>query len=154
MSYSDYLALCHIPHPAHTGFSRPAWRAWEDYRAGRYRQAYRKFSQQQSADAYYNQGNALAHLGHYQTAIYAYQRALRLQAHHQDAQYNWALLKHLRQHSLMSHHQLRRITAGATPSALNEHALAERQWLNMIADDPISLLRRKLLRDYLKRSAV
>lgn len=48
-----------------------------------------------NATAWYNRGNALAHLGQYQKAIQAYDKALTLDPHLEDARFNADLLKQL-----------------------------------------------------------
>jgi len=67
------------------------------YREGAYTKAQRLFSGSDSADAWYNQGNALARQGHYDQAIAAYDRALELQPDMQDAIANRAIVEAARQ---------------------------------------------------------
>lgn len=71
----------------------PAWRGAAAYRAGDYAAAAQALQQAKGADAPYNLGNALAKLGHYQDAIKAYDRALQLDPHNQDAQANRKLVE-------------------------------------------------------------
>ncbi len=76
-------------------FQQEEWRATAAYRAGHYEQAAKEFQSIQNEQGYYNQGNALAHLGRYEEAIKAYDKALALNAHNQDAIYNRNLLQEL-----------------------------------------------------------
>lgn len=75
------------PPPAEV-FSDPEWKAAAQYRAGQYQQAVESLQDVDSADAWYNKGNALAKLGNYPAAIKAYDEALKQQADHEDAKYN------------------------------------------------------------------
>ncbi len=69
-------------------FQRSDWRATAAYRAQNYQQAAQLFAGVQTADGYYNAGNALAKMGQYQPAIAAYDQALQRDAHHADALFN------------------------------------------------------------------
>nr|WP_115304098.1 tetratricopeptide repeat protein [Legionella beliardensis] len=80
---------------AQSVFNEPAWRASAAYRAGDYQKAAQTFGTLQTEQGYYNQGNALAHLGKYEEAINAYNKALSLNAANKDAQYNRHLLEEL-----------------------------------------------------------
>ena len=66
----------------------PALRGAAAYRAGDYRAAAQALQQAKGADAAYNLGNALARLGRYPQAIKAYDRALQLDPHDDDARAN------------------------------------------------------------------
>ncbi|WP_426702049.1 tetratricopeptide repeat protein [Rhodanobacter sp. Col0626] len=66
----------------------PAWRGAAAYRAGNYAAAAQSLRQARGADAAYNLGNALARQGEYRQAIDAYDRALKLEPGHADAQAN------------------------------------------------------------------
>ncbi|MBF0447186.1 MAG: VWA domain-containing protein [Magnetococcales bacterium] len=74
-------------------FQDPQWRAAAHYRAGHYEQALASLNGQESADSWYNRGNALARLGRLPEAIKAYQEALKKNPDHTDAQYNQELVK-------------------------------------------------------------
>lgn len=74
-------------------FADPAWKAAAQYRAGDYQGASTSLEGLSSADASYNQGNALAKQGRFQEAIAAYDRALTLDPTHEDARHNKALVE-------------------------------------------------------------
>jgi Ca-activated chloride channel family protein len=66
----------------------PAWRGAAAYRGKDYAAAAQALQQAKGADAPYNLGNALARLGRYQDALKAYDRALQLNPHNDDARAN------------------------------------------------------------------
>ncbi len=76
-------------------FTRSDWQAVAAYRGENYQKASEQFKQLGGPLGLYNQGNALAYLGEYQKAIEAYEKALKLDASHEDAKYNRDLLKKL-----------------------------------------------------------
>lgn len=84
----DYSQAEHV-------FQRPDWRATAAYRAGHYQQAAQGYQSLQTADGYYNAGNAWAKMGQYQAAINAYDHALQIEPHHQDALFNRDIVKKL-----------------------------------------------------------
>lgn len=69
--------------------------AW--YRSGQHANAVEAWSLLDAADAHYNRGNALAHLGEYDAAIEAYDEALAIEPDMEDALTNRALLEQLKQ---------------------------------------------------------
>ena len=69
--------------------------AW--FRSGEYSNAGEAWSQAGSADDFYNQGNALAHLGEYDAAIRAYDEALTLEPGMPDAIHNRALVEQMKE---------------------------------------------------------
>jgi Ca-activated chloride channel family protein len=74
-------------------FDDPAWKAAAQYKAGQYEEAAKTLQGQESADARYNLGNALAKQGQYPEAIAAYDQALKLNPQHEDARYNKELVE-------------------------------------------------------------
>jgi Ca-activated chloride channel family protein len=69
--------------------------AW--FRSGEYTNAKDAWGQAESADAHYNRGNALAHLGEYDTAIAAYDQALMKEPGMQDAVVNRELVEKMKE---------------------------------------------------------
>ena len=74
-------------------FERADWRATSAYRSGDYEQAASLYKGLDNEDAYYNQANALAHMGKYEEAIKAYDKALTLNPKDEDAAFNRKLLE-------------------------------------------------------------
>ena len=68
--------------------------AW--YRSGEHANAVEAWSRLDAADAHYNRGNALAHLGEYDAAIKAYDEALAIEPDMEDALTNRALLEQMK----------------------------------------------------------
>jgi Ca-activated chloride channel family protein len=69
--------------------------AW--YRSSEFANALESWSQEDTADAHYNRGNALAHLEEYEAAIQAYDQALALQPDMPDAIHNRELLQQMKE---------------------------------------------------------
>ncbi|OCO99226.1 MULTISPECIES: VWA domain-containing protein [unclassified Ensifer] len=69
-------------------FADPAWRGAALYRAGRFQDAIDAFAESDTAESYYNQGNALLHLDKAEEAIVAYQQALKRRPDWADAKKN------------------------------------------------------------------
>lgn len=78
-------------------FKDPQWRAAAHYRAQDYETASESYATGDSADHWYNQGNALARNGDLDGAIAAYDEALQRQPDMEDAQFNRDLLEQLKQ---------------------------------------------------------
>ena len=76
-------------------FDDPAWRGAAEYKAGNYQGALEAYTQLNTPDAYYNQGNALAQLGEYEKAITAYEQTLAAQPDNKMAAENKALIEEL-----------------------------------------------------------
>ncbi len=74
-------------------FENPEWKGAAQYKAGKYKQALKSLEGLESADDWYNKGNALARLSRYPEAIDAYKKALKLNPKHKDALYNKALIE-------------------------------------------------------------
>lgn len=70
-------------------FENPDWKAAAQYKAGQYGEALNSLSNAgNTADGFYNQGNALAKTGQLAEAIKAYEQALKMNPNDKDAQYN------------------------------------------------------------------
>jgi len=69
--------------------------AW--YRSEKFDNALGAWSKRDTADAHYNRGNALAHLGQFDAALQAYDRALELDPGMEDARFNRDLVEKMKQ---------------------------------------------------------
>ncbi|MDO8863058.1 VWA domain-containing protein [Haliea sp. E1-2-M8] len=78
-------------------FEDPAWAGTAAYAAGDYAAAAEHFQGPDSADGWYNRGNALARAGDLDGASEAYRRSLKLQPGREDAADNLALVEDLKQ---------------------------------------------------------
>ncbi|WP_231737748.1 tetratricopeptide repeat protein [Terracidiphilus gabretensis] len=76
-------------------FDDPLWRGIALAHAGDYEAALNVFSLSDTAEAWYNQGDALAHLKRYPDAIQAFQEALSKRPSWTEARENLALMKSL-----------------------------------------------------------
>jgi Ca-activated chloride channel homolog len=76
-------------------FEDPLWRGVASARAGDYNAALNAFVLSDTAEAWYNQGDALAHLGKYPEAVAAFQQALALRPHWKEAEDNLTLVQSL-----------------------------------------------------------
>ena len=85
------------PQQAAKLFHSPSWQGVANYRAGDYQRAAQDFSKRDTAQAYYNRGNAFARLKQYEQAIAAYDQALKQQPNFADAQFNRVLVEKLLQ---------------------------------------------------------
>jgi Ca-activated chloride channel family protein len=76
-------------------FEDPLWKGVAVARAGDYEDALNSFALSDSAEGWYNQGDALAHLGKYPEAVQAYQQALARRYPWPEAEGNLALVESL-----------------------------------------------------------
>ena len=76
-------------------FEREDWSAAAAYKAGEYQRAADLYKKMPSEHGYYNEGNALAHLGQYEKALDAYNKALAINPNNQDARHNHKLVSDL-----------------------------------------------------------
>jgi len=74
-------------------FQSPEWKAAAQYKAGQYQQAAEALKPIETADALYNQANALAKAGQLKEAKQAYEKSLKLKPNDDDAQYNLKLVE-------------------------------------------------------------
>ncbi|MFT5084083.1 MAG: Ca-activated chloride channel family protein [Lentisphaeria bacterium] len=82
---------------AATTFTNPGWQGTANYKAGKFEEAQKNFSQGQESNDFYNQGNALTQLGQYDDAIAAYDQALATQSDFSDAKENRTIAEKLKQ---------------------------------------------------------
>lgn len=76
-------------------FADPMWRGVAFYRAGKFSDAIDAFAQVRTAESYYNQGDALAHLDKLDEAVASLAAALKLRPDWPEAKANLALLEKL-----------------------------------------------------------
>src|SRR5262249_12813563 len=76
-------------------FDDPLWRGLSYVRADDYDDALNSFALSDTAESWYNQGNALAHLGKYPEAVVAFQQALQRRHPWPEAQENLELIQSL-----------------------------------------------------------
>jgi Ca-activated chloride channel homolog len=76
-------------------FEDPLWKGMALARAGDYDGALNSFALSDSAEAWYNQGNCLAHMGKYPEAMHAYRQALARRRPWSDAEDNLSLVESL-----------------------------------------------------------
>jgi Ca-activated chloride channel family protein len=80
---------------AATLFQEPGWRGVAQYQAGQWVESATTFDGLDTADSWYNKGNALAKAGAYQDALNAYDRSLAMQPDKQDAMTNRDIVRQL-----------------------------------------------------------
>ena len=76
-------------------FKDPMWKGVAFYRVGDFQSALEAFALVDTAESYFDQGNALAHLGKYPEAVKSYGEALRRRPGWKDAEENLALVQSL-----------------------------------------------------------
>ncbi|MBF0438496.1 MAG: VWA domain-containing protein [Magnetococcales bacterium] len=81
------------PNGAASTFNDPAWKAAALYRAGRFEESIQALESVDSADGWYNKGNALARMNRLQESVQAYDEALKRNPQHADARFNQELVK-------------------------------------------------------------
>jgi len=77
-------------------FEAPQWKGTAHYRSNNYEEAIKDFAKENTADADYNRGNALAKAGKLDDAIKAYENALAKQPELEDAAANKKLVEDLK----------------------------------------------------------
>lgn len=77
-------------------FVDPGWRGTAAYQAGEFADAAQNFNQQDSADSWYNRGNALARQGELEAAIDAYRESLKRDPGREDAEDNLELVEQMK----------------------------------------------------------
>ncbi|MBB3104736.1 VWA domain-containing protein [Azomonas macrocytogenes] len=116
------------PAQAARRFEDRQWQGLALYRAGDYKGAAERFSQENSAPAHYNRGNALAMDKQLEAALEAYDRALALQPELAEAQHNRALVEAL----LKQRQQAESDTTNQSPeSRSDEQALSSSAQANL-----------------------
>ncbi|MDX8408647.1 MAG: VWA domain-containing protein [Mariprofundales bacterium] len=78
-------------------FRDPAWQGVARYRSGDYSAALKALGGDDTADGWYNRGNALAKAGKFDQALKAYDEALKRDPKAKDARFNRDLMKKLKQ---------------------------------------------------------
>ncbi len=86
-------------------FNQPDWKAAAYYKAKNYSQAVEALKNVQTADGYYNQGNALAQSGQLQQALSAYNQALKHNPNDKDTLYNKKLVEEALKKQQQQHRQ-------------------------------------------------
>jgi Ca-activated chloride channel homolog len=76
-------------------FTDPMWKGIAFTRTGNFDAALNQFAQEETPEAWYNQGNALAHLNKFPEALHAYEQALQLRPGWREAQENLNLVRSL-----------------------------------------------------------
>jgi Ca-activated chloride channel homolog len=74
-------------------FADPMWKGVSFYRGGKYDEAVDALARIDTAESWYNQGNALAHLGRLPQAVASYQQALKKRPDWPEAKANLKLLQ-------------------------------------------------------------
>lgn len=106
-------------------FREATWRGVAAYRAGRYDQATREFTADETVLRLYNLANSYARLRDWSNAITTYQRVLRFEPEHADARFNLALVQKLFEPEPIFEEPEPR--PDQEPSQLEEHQVSEPQ---------------------------
>jgi Ca-activated chloride channel family protein len=77
-------------------FEDTEWRGVARYRAGDYSGSAAEFAESGDPLNLYNLGNAMAHMGEYDSAIDAYEQVLEMEPDNEDARYNLDVVKNLK----------------------------------------------------------
>ena len=85
------------PESAAPLFTDPEWKGTANYQAGDFEKAAESFGQSPGLESVYNQGNALARGGKYPEALASYEKVLKENPEHEDAQFNANLIRELLQ---------------------------------------------------------
>lgn len=101
-------------------FKNKDWQAVALYRAENYAQAFQQFKKHKTSDGQYNAGNAAAHLGRYQEALDAYDKAIALNPHNTDAITNREIIKKLLDKKNQQSHSANSNKSSASSSSKNE----------------------------------
>ncbi|MBY5591906.1 VWA domain-containing protein [Rhizobium leguminosarum] len=80
---------------AAASFADPMWKGVALYRAGKFQEAVDAFAAMESAESWYDQGNAFLHLGKYDEAVAAYGKALEKRKDWREAIANLAIAQRL-----------------------------------------------------------
>ncbi|MFK4771714.1 tetratricopeptide repeat protein [Rhizobium sp. ZW T2_16] len=76
-------------------FTDPVWKGVAYYRSGKFQEAVDAFAAVETAESWYNQGNALLHMNEYQQAVDAYEKALGIRPDWIDAKANLSVARQL-----------------------------------------------------------
>jgi len=76
-------------------FENPMWKGAAFYRAGRFEEAITSFSAVDTAESWFDQGNAFLHLGKFADAVDAYRKALEKRANWTEAEADLAIAERL-----------------------------------------------------------
>jgi Ca-activated chloride channel family protein len=136
-------------------FTDPTWKGVALYRAGQFAEAIDAFALVDTPQSYFNQGNALAHLGKYPQAVKSYQQALEGRPGWPEAKRNLALVEKLipppkkedyGEATTLAADQIKFDEMGKKgklgPTKLSAEQTAE-MWMRNIQTSPAQLLQRK-----------
>lgn len=146
------------PRPAVASDTRVAtdgrWRGIALYRAGDFAGAAEAWEVYDDADALYNRGNALAHLGRLVDALALYEAALVMRPNDVDFRHNRDVIQRL-----LKPPPAQGRSAPPPPAAASEATRLAEQWARRVPDAPVgmlgrpTLLQRKLQQEHARRLA-